>query len=160
VLRASFRFLRTCTITSICAILKKTQQYWNGKNGRQAMPLGRLRPGFQFARLMTYDELCDFVNMGVRKDGADAFRVKRRRRIQVQGGTIPTSVTFYCNHGRAHGDEAGRESKRTPDASSNSRAQEARHIIYSGCSGSFVVTRMQAHLWWACSGQMQGRLLT
>ena len=59
---------------------------------------------------MTYDELCDFVNMGVRKDGADAFRVKRRRRIQVQGGTIPKSVTFYCNHGRAHGDEAGRES--------------------------------------------------
>ena len=43
---------------------------------------------------MTYDELCDFVNMGVRKDGADAFRVKRRRRIQVQGGTIPKSVTF------------------------------------------------------------------
>ena len=34
------------------------------------MPLWRLRPGFQFARLMTYDELCDFVNMGVRKDGA------------------------------------------------------------------------------------------
>ena len=121
------------------------------------MPLWRLRPGFQFARLMTYDELCDFVNMGVRKDGADAFRVKRRRRIQVQGGTIPKSVTFYCNRGRAHGDEAGRESKRTPNASRNSRAQEARRIIYSGCSCSFVVTRMQAHLWWACSGQMQGR---
>ena len=80
------------------------------------MPLWRLRPGFQFARLMTYDELCDFVNMRVRKDAADAFRVKRRRPIQVQGGTIPKSVTFYCNHGRAHGDEAGRESKRTPDA--------------------------------------------
>ena len=80
---------------------------------------------------MTYDELCDFVNMGVRKDGADAFRVKRRRPIQVQGGTIPKSVTFYCNRGRAHGDEAGRESKRNPDASSNSRAQEARRIIYS-----------------------------
>ena len=60
---------------------------------------------------MTYDELCDFVNMGVRKDGADAFRVKRRRRIQVQGGTIPKSVTFYCNRGRAHGDEAGGEGK-------------------------------------------------
>ena len=97
--------------------------------GRQAMPLWRLRPGFQFARLMTYDELCDFVNMGVRKDGADAFRVKRRRRIQVQGGTIPKSVTFYCNRGRAHGDEAGREGKGTPDASRNSRAQEARRII-------------------------------
>ena len=67
---------------------------------------------------MTYDELCDFVNMGVRKDGADAFRVKRRRPIQVQGGTIPTSVTFYCNRGRAHGDEAGGESKRTHDATS------------------------------------------
>jgi hypothetical protein len=109
---------------------------------------------------MTYDALCDFVNMGVRKDGADAFRVKRRRPIQVQGGTIPKSVTFHCNHGRAHGDEAGRESKRTSDASSNSRAQEARHIIYSGCSCSFVVTRMQAHLWWACSGKCKGGLLT
>ena len=79
--------------------------------GRQAMPLWRLRPGFQFARLMTYDELCDFVNMRVRKDAADAFRVKRRRPIQVQGGTITKSVTFYCNHGSAHGDEAGRKAK-------------------------------------------------
>ena len=60
---------------------------------------------------MTYDELCDFVNMRVRKDAADAFRVKRRRPIQVQGGTITKSVTFYCNHGSAHGDEAGRKAK-------------------------------------------------
>ena len=43
----------------------------------------RLRPGYRFPHLMSYDELCEFVNMEARKIGADPFRVKRRRMIQV-----------------------------------------------------------------------------
>ncbi len=45
----------------------------------------RLRPGYRFPHLLSYDELCEFVNMEARKIGADPFRVKRRRMIQVEG---------------------------------------------------------------------------
>jgi hypothetical protein len=99
----------------------------------------RLRPGFRFPYLMSYDELCQFVNVEARKIGADPFRVKRRRLIQVEGGAIPKTVTFYCNHARAHQDQAGRKRPKSADAARSSRVQEGRHILYSGCSCSFNV---------------------
>ena len=99
----------------------------------------RLRPGFRFPHLMTYEEMCEFVNMEARKIGADPFRVKRRRMIQVEGGAIPKTVTFYCNHARAHKDQAGRKRPKSADAARSSRVQEGRHILYSGCSCSFNV---------------------
>ena len=102
-------------------------------------PRWRLRPGFRFQHSMTYEELCQYVNMEARKVGADPFRAKKRRMVEVEGGAVPRSVTFYCNHGRSHKDQVGRKEVKTPAAKRSSRASEQRRLLYSECTCSFVV---------------------
>ena len=99
----------------------------------------RLRPGFQFPHPMTYEEMCQFVNMEARKVGSDPFRPKKRRSVMLEGCSVPRTVSFYCNHGRAHGDQTGRRAKKAPEAKRSGREQEARHILYSECPCCFVV---------------------
>jgi hypothetical protein len=99
----------------------------------------RLRPGFRLSHSMTYEEMCQYVNMEARKVGADPFRPKRRRMVQVEGGSVPRSVTFYCNHSRLHKDQVGKKELKRPEAERNSRNLEARRLLYSECPCSFVV---------------------
>lgn len=77
--------------------------------------------------------------MEARKVGADPFRVKKRRMVEVEGGAVPRSVTFYCNHGRSHGNQVGKKEVKTPAAKRCSRASEQRRLLYSECTCSFVV---------------------
>ena len=99
----------------------------------------RLRPGFRLPHLMTYEEMCQYVNMEARKVGADPFRPKRRRMVEVEGGSVPRSVTFYCNHSRLHKDQVGKKELKRPEAERKSRDSEARRLLYSECPCSFVV---------------------
>jgi hypothetical protein len=108
---------------------------WNMLDDRR----WRLRPGFQFPHSMTYEELCQFVNMEARKVGADPFRVKKRRMVTVEGGAVPKSVTFYCNHSRAHPDQVRKKELKTPSATRSSRESERRRLLYSECACCFVV---------------------